>query len=45
MKYKVLFLKELDVSGKQILWDDGAEIIVASGHSEDVFIKEIGSIR
>lgn len=41
MKYKVLFLKELDVSGKQILWDDGAEIIVASGHSEDVFIKKI----
>lgn len=41
MKYKVLFLKELDVSGKQILWDDGAEIIVAGGRSEDVFIKEI----
>lgn len=41
MKYKVLFLKELDVSGKQILWDDGAEIIVADGHSEDVFIKKI----
>lgn len=41
MKYKVLFLKELDVSGKQILWDDGAEIIVTGGHSEDVFIKEI----
>ncbi|WP_283609633.1 hydroxyacid dehydrogenase [Faecalispora anaeroviscerum] len=41
MKYKVLFLKELDVSGKQILWDDGAEVIVTSGHSEDAFIKEI----
>lgn len=41
MKYKVLFLKELDVSGKQILWDDGAEIIVAGGRSEDVFIKDI----
>lgn len=41
MKYKVLFLKELDISGKQILWDDGAEIIVTSGHSEEVFIQEI----
>lgn len=40
-KYKVIFLKELDVSGKNILWDDGAEIIVTGGHSEEVFIQEI----
>lgn len=41
MKYKVLFLKELDVSGKQILWDDGAEIIITRGCSEETFIQEI----
>lgn len=41
MKYKVLFLEELDVSGKHILWNDDAEIIVSGGHSEEVFIKEI----
>ena len=40
-KYKVIFLKELDVSGKNILWDDGAEIIITGGHSEEVFIQEI----
>lgn len=41
MKYKVLFLKELDVSGKQILLEDGAALIVAAGHGEECFIKEI----
>lgn len=41
MKYKVLILKELDVSGKQILRDDGAALFVTDGHSEDCFIKEL----
>lgn len=41
MKYKVLFLKELDVSGKQILWDDGAELFITNGHSEECFINEL----
>lgn len=41
MKYKVLFLEDLDVAGKDILRDDGAEIILSGGHSEEAFIKEI----
>jgi len=41
MKYKAYFTKEMDISGKQILWDNDVEVIVAKGHSEEAYIQEI----
>lgn len=45
MKYKVLFLIEMDESGKKILRDNDCEVIVSKYHDPEDHVKEIEELQ